>query len=146
VGASYNVKMINCTRCGAQNPEGARTCSKCGIAFVHQFQAQADAKRAQTGLFIRIATWVVVLVVLAIVGPPAYYKGGLAYFKWKLNHTTETVMRACDGPADANAGPDKKRQIDQCLADSSDLIKAQKDYDNFLKPEDRQATSAAAKK
>ena len=125
--------MPICARCGQQNPDSATICSKCGVGFGFQIRAEADARRAKTGLIVRIVIWVVVVVALLVVGPPAYRAGWGGYLKYHLDNVRRGVTSECGGPITAETQQYQKTEITGCIEKSEDLRKAESDYAEFTK-------------
>ena len=96
-------------------------------------RAKLDTQRSRNGLIIRIATWVVIIVVLGIVGPPIYRAGYGAYMQFHLKSVRENVMKGCGGPITDSTAPYLKDQITKCVTTSNDLQKAESDYADFTK-------------
>jgi len=98
---------------------------------MHQRFANADAKRAQVGTIVRSITWVVALVVLAVVAMPIYRLASAAYYKHHLRSITERAMRNCNGPVTDTMGPNQVDEINKCLAQDADLQEAKTAYAKF---------------
>jgi len=125
--------MHICTKCGEQNADGARLCTKCGIALGPQLRAIQDVKKGQSAGAIRIVMWVVGLVILVVVGPPLYHAGGVALLNFQLRTATERDMKDCGGPITDSMQQGQKDTINKCLAENSELIKIKANLDNFTK-------------
>src|SRR5437879_2560865 len=125
--------MPTCPRCGEQNPDNVTTCNKCGIAFGHQVRANADASRAKARSGVRIAAWVVAVVVLIVIGPRLYHSSVAAYLKYHLKSVTSNTLKDCGGPITESMADYQKTQVQSCISSNADLQKAQSDYSNFTK-------------
>lgn len=124
--------MPKCTNCGEQNPDNVIRCTKCGVSIASQMRSQQDSIRGRNGSIFRAAIWIGVLIILAIVLPPAYRQGNAAYQKYKFEAVKNRAIKDCNGPITDTTQQYQKDEINKCLANNTDLVKAQADYDAFL--------------
>ena len=131
--SSVEWPMPICTSCGEQNPDYATRCAQCGVSLGAQMRAKQDSIRGRNGSIVRIALWMGVLIILAIVLPPAYRTGNAAFQKYKFDAVNNRANKDCNGPITDSMQAYQKDEITKCLASNSELSKAQADYDAFTK-------------
>lgn len=108
-----------CKKCGTENPDGAKYCSKCGKALNEKSTAKKNREKG-----IVLALCVIVAVVLLV-----YTLGGRSYKK--TIDTFVTSQFAVDAQSIVELLPEKV--LDKELEETNDSLKKQVDYiDQYL--------------
>jgi hypothetical protein len=85
------------------------------------------------GSVVRPIAWAVVVIVAACFAPTGYHSAFAAYYRYRVNTTTESAMKSCGGPITDSTSSYQKDDIAHCMAADAVLNKAKEDYDNFTK-------------
>ncbi len=125
--------MPKCTNCGEQNPDNVIRCTKCGVSIASQMRSQQDSIRGRNGTIVRAVLWIGVLIILAVVLPPAYHQGNAAYQKYKFDSVNNRITKDCGGPITDATQQYQKDEFNKCMSTNTELGKAQQDYDAFTK-------------
>ena len=97
-------------------------------------RAQADTDRRRTVIIFKVVAWIAVIGIVVFVGPGVYHSANGAYLNYHLETVRAGVTSSCGGPITDKTYPFEKDQIEKCIAENQDLIKAQQDLDAFNKP------------
>ncbi|CAN5521870.1 hypothetical protein BH11ARM1_BH11ARM1_00450 [soil metagenome] len=123
--------MPTCTRCGAFSADSHGNCPGCGVALGTQYRAQQDVVRGRNGKILRTFGWIVFVVVLAMVIPPAYHAGYGFFLNRTLDSVKREAMMDCNGPLPDTAYDYQKQQYAKCMDQHSELRDAQAAVDKF---------------
>jgi hypothetical protein len=96
-------------------------------------RSQQDSIRGRNGTIVRAVLWIGVLIILAVVLPPAYHQGNAAYQKYKFDSVNNRITKDCGGPITDATQQYQKDEFNKCMSTNTELGKAQQDYDAFTK-------------